>query len=197
MTLPNLGSLALLTIKQPAQAAKVILALNVGRDVLWIALALAVVLNTLIFSLSNIVLPTGPSPIPGLLDNPVFYGGFVGGGLVLTIFSLHRVGRMLGGTGSFDDVMILMVWMQFLRVTVQALALLLVLTIPILSVFLIFGATIVGLFIFLHFIDQAHRLGSMMRAGGVLLASLFAIAATFFILLSLIGGPIMGSTPYV
>lgn len=182
----NLKDLAVMSVTNPAQAAQTVLAQNLRRDVLWLGLALAIVLNTLLFSLSNMLLP-GPEDIPVLIQSPIVYAGFIGGGVLATIISIHRVGAMLGGQGSFDDVMALMVWLQFLRVTVQAAALVLMLTIPILSFLLVLGASLIGLFIFLHFIDQAHRLGSLMKAAGVLVGSILAIAVVLFILLSFLG----------
>lgn len=182
----NLKDLAVMSVTNPAQAAQILLAQNLRRDVLWLGLALAIVLNTLLFSLSNMMIP-GPEGMPLIIQSPMIYAGFVGGGVLATIISIHRVGAMLGGQGSFDDVMVLMVWMQFLRVAVQAVAFVLMLTIPILSFLLVLGASLIGLFIFLHFIDQAHGLGSLMKAAGVLVGSILAIAVVLFILLSLLG----------
>ena len=58
--------LAVLSIRDPAQAAVALLAMRPGRDVLWPALLLAAALNTLVFSLSDILLPAPPvfPPIP-------------------------------------------------------------------------------------------------------------------------------------
>jgi len=182
----NLKDLVVMSITNPAQAAQILMAQNLRRDVLWLGFALAVVLNALLFSLSNMALPT-PEGVPLMIQSPVFYLGFVGGGVLATIVSIHRVGRWMGGQGSFEDVMVLMVWLQMLRVMVQALALLFALTIPLLSMLLVLGSALVGLFIFLHFVDQAHRLGSLMKAAGVLVGAVFAISVVLFILLSLLG----------
>lgn len=197
MITANWRSLAVLSVTRPAEAAQQLMSLELSREVLWLALALAVVLNTTIHALSGLIFGPITMPLAGLPDSVVAYAALVGVGLLLTIFAIYRVGRMLGGQGSFDDVMVLMVWMQFLRVAVQAAALVLAMTIPILSALLVLAATFIGLFIFLHFIDQAHRLGSLMRAAGVMIASIFAIAISLLILLSLLGGPMTGASPYV
>ena len=197
MTQINLRDLTVMTIKDPAQAARYLLALGLGREVLWLGLLLAVVLNTMLQAASNLLLPVIGFELQGIAPSLVVYAAIVGGGLVVTTFAFCHVGRLLGGRGTFYDVMVLMVWMQFLKVVVQAAGLILVLTIPILSAVLAFAAFLVGLYITVHFIDQAHRLNSPARAVGVLIASVLAVAIVSFILLSLVGGPIPGSAAYV
>lgn len=197
MTPSELRRLALLSITNPAQAARDVMALNLGRETLWLGLALAVVLNALLHGLSNLAFGPMSMPLPGMPVSVVGYGALMAGGLVLTILAVHRVGRWLGGQGSFGDVMALIVWMQLLLVVVQAVTLVLALTIPILSALLALAANLVALYVFLHFIDQAHRLGSLMQAAGVLVLSILAIAFSLFVLLSLAGGPIPGAPPHV
>ncbi|MCU9837439.1 YIP1 family protein [Ruegeria sp. WL0004] len=197
MTPSEIRRLALLSITNPAQAARDVMALNLGRETLWLGLALAVVLNALLHGLSNLAFGPMSMPLPGMPVSVVGYGALMAGGLVLTILAVHRVGRWLGGQGSFGDVMALIVWMQLLLVVVQAVTLVLALTIPILSALLALAANLVALYVFLHFIDQAHRLGSLMHAAGVLVLSILAIAFSLFVLLSLAGGPIPGAPPHV
>ncbi|NDW43365.1 YIP1 family protein [Ruegeria sp. PrR005] len=197
MTPSEIRRLALLSITNPAQAARDVMALNLGRETLWLGLALAVVLNALLHGLSNLAFGPMSMPLPGMPVSVVGYGALMAGGLMLTILAVHRVGRWLGGQGSFGDVMALIVWMQLLLVVVQAVTLVLALTIPILSALLALAANLVALYVFLHFIDQAHRLGSLMYAAGVLVLSILAIAFSLFVLLSLAGGPIPGAPPHV
>ena len=80
----NLKDLAVMSVTNPAQAAQILLAQNLRRDVLWLGLALAVVLNTLLFSLSNMMLP-GPEGMPVLIQSPMVYAGFVGGGILAAV----------------------------------------------------------------------------------------------------------------
>ncbi|WP_425044267.1 Yip1 family protein [Primorskyibacter sp. S87] len=196
MTPQDLVPLAVTTITRPQDAAKQVLALNLPRNVLWLALFLAVVLNCFLFMLSNLLVPA-PADMPVQVTSPTIYGAIVGGGLVLTITSLTFVGRAMGGQGSFNDVMALMVWMQLLRVALQAVALVLMLTVPILSMLLVLAAALVGLYIMVHFINEAHRLNSLGRAVFVLLGAVFAIALAMMVLLSLMGGAIGGGMPHV
>lgn len=192
MTLtPSLKDLALLTMQDPAEAARQLMAIQLDRGTLWTAVFLVAVLNTLLAGLNNVLMPN-TTPIPGLFDVPAVYFFFVGGGLVLTILTLFWVGRAFGGEGSMEDIMVVVVWLQFMRVLVQATALMLLLTIPMLSILLILVAALVGIWILVHFVDQAHRFGSLSKAAGVLIAAFVGMVVGVSILLSMIGVSAVG-----
>ncbi len=192
MTLtPSLKDLALLTVQDPAEAARQLMAIQLDRGTLWTAVFLVAVLNTLLAGLNNVLMPN-TTPIPGLFDVPAVYFFFVGGGLVLTILTLFWVGRAFGGEGSMEDIMVVVVWLQFMRVLVQATALVLLLTIPMLSILLILVAALVGIWILVHFVDQAHRFGSLGKAAGVLIAAFVGMVVGVSILLSMIGVSAVG-----
>ena len=192
MTLtPSLKDLALLTVQDPAEAARQLMAIQLDRGTLWTAVFLVAVLNTLLAGLNNVLMPN-TTPIPGLFDVPAVYFFFVGGGLVLTILTLFWVGRAFGGEGSMEDIMVVVVWLQFMRVLVQATALVLLLTIPMLSILLILVAALVGIWILVHFVDQAHRFGSLSKAAGVLIAAFIGMVVGVSILLSMIGVSAVG-----
>ncbi|MDU9003700.1 Yip1 family protein [Sedimentitalea todarodis] len=196
MTVTNLRDLAILTVKAPAQASRILLSMEIPREALWTGLALVAVLNGLLFALSNLLVP-GPSPLPEMFLVPVLYTALVAGGLVLTVFALFWTGRFMGGTGTLDDIMLAILWLQGLRVALMVIVIVLILTVPVLSALLVFGASIYGLYILLHFVNEAHRLNSLAKSAGVLVASMAAIVLGLTLLISLFGGPISGLTAYV
>ena len=190
--LPSLKDLAIESVQDPAGAARQLMALNLDRGTLWLALFLMAVLNTLLHGLTNQLVP-GPSPLPGLFDVPAVYFFFVGGGLVLIVLTIFWTGRAFGGQARMEDVMVVVVWLQFLRVMVQAAALVLLLTIPVLSMILVLAAAFVGLWILVHFVDQAHQFNSVGKSAGVLIAAFIGMVVGVSILLSLIGVSAVGA----
>ncbi|TDK51162.1 YIP1 family protein [Antarcticimicrobium luteum] len=190
------AEMIVMSVRDPAEVARRLIALHLPREVLWTGLALAAVANTLLFSLSGMLMP-GPAGFPPMFQTPFVYLGMVSGGLVLTVLMIHWAGRILGGTGRLEDVLVTVLWMQLLRVLVQAAALLLSLTIPLLAMLLVLVATVLGLFITLHFIDQAHRLNSLPRAGGALILSILMMAVALSVLLALFGGVFFGGVANV
>lgn len=188
------GQLIALTVANPAEAARQLIALHLSREVLWTGLVLAAVLNTLIFSLAEVLMP---APMPGGLGSPLVYFAMVAGGLLLTILSLYWAGRLLGGSGRFEDLLTVVLWLQVLRVIVQLATLVISLLVPPLAMVVVFVAMLFGLYIMVNFIDQAHRLGSPLRAVGVLIMSILIMAVALYLLLTVVGGLFMGGSSYV
>ncbi|MGR3617138.1 MAG: YIP1 family protein [Paracoccaceae bacterium] len=193
MISPALINLAILTIKSPALAARQVLAFQPGRNAMWTALMLAVVLNTFLLGLQNLISPPGPG-LPAVFTSPILYFVAVAVGQVVFIYSVWLAGTWLSGKGSLDDIMAVLVWLQMLQVGLQAVLVLLALTLPALAVMLNMIALIYGIYILLHFVNEAHRLGSVLRAGGVVFASLFAIAFSLSLVIALAGGTQIGLT---
>lgn len=192
-----LSQLVMTTLTDPAGAARQLLDLRLTRETLWIALALAVVLNTAMQTLSGLLLPETPDLVPQQLRSPTIFGALLFMVVTLTVAAISFVGRKLGGAGRFDEVMVLIVWLQFLRALLHALVLVLLLVAPLLALLLQLAGSLVGVYIMLHFVDQAHRLNSLGRAAWVLVASVLAMALVLYVFLALAGGPISGNPSYV
>ena len=191
-----LKDLVILSLRDPAEAARQLIALDLQREVLWTALALMAVLNTLLYSATSILFP-GPSPMPAIFQTPIMYLFFVAGGLVLIVVALYWTGRSFGGTGTMSGILTVMIWLQFLRVLVQAAALVFLVTIPLLAGLLTLGAAVAGLWIFVHFIDQAHRFESPLKSVGVIVASFIGMVMGLSVLLALVGGGFLGGAQHV
>jgi len=186
-------NLAILSVRKPGDAARVLMALGLGTGVLWNALVLIAIANAVQFSLSNMILP-GPSPLPEILGAPLVYFAIVAGGLSLTALSIYWTGRFMGGEGTLADVLVLIVWMQILRLLVQVAVLVLVFVMPILSILLVIIAGLIGVYMLVNFINQAHRFNSIAKATVVLVLSILAIVAGLSLLLTIFVGPYSGAT---
>lgn len=194
--LPDPKQLTATTLRNPALAARQLMALNLPRNHLWAALVLMAALQALTFGISDLLIPT-TAPIPIVFESPLVFFAMAVVALVLTVFSLQFAGRMLGGEGTLEDILVVIVWMQVLRVAVQVLALVLTLTLPGLALLLVFVATVLGLYILLHFVNEAHRLHSLGRSAGVLVSALIFMVLGLSLFLSLIGAPLVGADIYV
>ncbi|WP_371055497.1 MULTISPECIES: YIP1 family protein [unclassified Rhodosalinus] len=191
MTTAALWQLALDTIRDPREAGRRILAMEVPSDALWMALALAVVLNAGLFGLSNELAPPPPD-VPVGTVSPVAFALFLFTGVLATVFAVYRVGRALGGEASFHGTMALLVWLQFLRVLVQAALLVLVPLVPVLAAIVVIAAAVIGFWILLNFIDVAHGYDNIFKSLGVLVLSVLAMAFGLSLLLALFGGSFLG-----
>ena len=184
MTIPPLGPLASLTLRKPAEAARQILALNPGREVLWLAFFLAVVLNCIAqmgidMSIAASGGPTVSQSIPVVLIRSA-------GTMLFSILAFLYVGRFLGGTGRFEDLMILTIWLQFLQIAALVATLALSLIAVAFMAPLILATAIYSLYITLHFLNEAHKFGSLGKSFGVILLSAL-LAVPFVLFLSPLG----------
>ncbi|WP_170570368.1 Yip1 family protein [Ruegeria atlantica] len=171
MNITMLGNLAVLTLFNPASAARELLAMRLGREALWLGFCLAVVLNGLVqFGFENLLpVPEGLEVAP---PEPIFISLIRSG--VLMMFSVTAflvVGRLLGGSATFSEIMTLTIWLQFLQIIAMFITLVLAIAIPFVMVLFLFATAIVSLYVTLHFLNEAHKFGTLWKSVGVLLLS--------------------------
>ena len=166
------------SITNPADGAEEVMRLKPGREALWTGLLLMAALNTALLVLSNILIP-GPWPLPGILANPLVYMGVVAGFLTVASWMVWWTGRLLGGQGSFEDILCALVWLQVLRVCVQVVATVLLMVSPLISGVFGVAAGVYGLYVGLHFINVALAL----------VAAGLALVVAMSILLTMLGFP--------
>ena len=188
---PDLPQLARLTLIDPASAARMILHWNLPREALWTAIALVSVVITILSTLSNLIFPV-PDPLSGLIGSPFIYFLIAAGGFIATAYALFWTGRILGGQGTIEDLMVLLVWLQALRAAAQVVVLILLVAAPVLASFMVLLIALATLWIFVHFINVALELNSIGRAIAVLVLGAFALIAGLSLLLSMLGVSAVG-----
>lgn len=189
-------TLALRTIREPREVARELIAMEIDRTVLWSALGLAVILNTIIYQITLILSPPQVS-LPLLFSAPLVFAVLIGAGLVMSIYALTYAGRFLGGKAALTAIMTLLVWLQFLRFALQLATFILLPIMPGLGGLLVLAATLYGMWILLQFIDVAHEFDSLATTFGALVLSGLAIMVGLAIALNLVGIQNLGLTPYV
>ncbi len=178
-----LTDLAILTLRAPQQAAAQIMSLQLGRDVLWSGLALAAILNTVLFNFS--VMTTGESQtLPAIFNSPLAFFVVLTGLLVLSVHAFYWTGLSIGGKGDLGDLLALLVWLQILRAVAQAGMFVLMAISPGIALLFSFATGLLGLWILVNFISAALHLPSV--AHGLAVVILAAVAMVFGLLL--IGG---------
>ncbi|MEX0302275.1 MAG: YIP1 family protein [Leisingera sp.] len=187
----TLAAFALLTLKAPRDAAQKILARDWPREALWTAYLLSVVLNTCVYTVQQILFPLPPEILlPNFTPGAYFAVVFV---LQLGFIAmLATTGRWLGGQGDLTSLLALVTWLQLLQAGLNGSIVAVFLVLPPLASLLNIAANVVVFFILLHFVNAAHRFGSVWRSlGVVLMASLILVFALLFIV-GLIGPANLG-----
>ncbi|WP_170765898.1 Yip1 family protein [Ruegeria lacuscaerulensis] len=176
----SIGDLAVQTLTNPNEAARRLLALNPGREVLWLAFFLAVVLNGLVqVGIDQLIPVPEGEPIPP--TDPVFLNLVrSAGAMLLSVVAFLFVGRLLGGTAAFDDILILTIWLQFLQIAALLITLIVSIALPFLMLMFLLATAVLSLYVTLHFLNEAHKFGSLWKSFGVIMLS--ALVAVPFVL---------------
>ncbi|MEL6518574.1 MAG: Yip1 family protein [Pseudomonadota bacterium] len=176
------------SVTNPREGAEEVLALGVPREALWLILAIVVVLSIVLAQIT--VLFAGPSTndlMGGFLQNPLITGFIQMGLLVVMIVAVHWIGRALGGRGSFEESMLLMSWLQFIMVCLQALQTLSILILPPFAGLIGIAALVLFFWLLTNFIAVLHGFGSLAQVFIMVLVSGFAIAFLFSLVLTILG----------
>jgi hypothetical protein len=188
--------LAVNTVTAPRDVARLLLAMNLPPQALWLAFALVIVLNTLMFSASLLLVPADEMFGP-VLANPAVFGAMLAISVAALIIAVTLCGRPLGGQATYAQIAILVIWLQALRVLLQALVAVVGPMSLFLSGVLISAGSVLGIWMFVNFIDVAHETGSLLRAGLVLLLAVVGMMLGLSLIFSLLGVSTGGIPGYV
>lgn len=187
MNLNDLSTLAMDTLRDPRTTAGRLIAQDVGMPALWLALVLAAVLNALLVGVNMVLFPTASFPLPPIFLNPLVYAAVMAAGLAFSIFVLTWVGGKMGGQARLQEVAVVLIWLQYLRLAAQVLLLVMTLLIPVLAVIATFAIALYSFFLLLTFLDVAHRFGSLGKSALVIVFSFLGVIFALSMLLTLLG----------
>jgi len=182
-----------LTLRQPEQAARVVLGFGLARVEWLLALTLMTVLNAIIFSVFYQMTKSGLAPnaiFPQAYQSPALYALLTGGLSLLTVLALLWTGRALGGRGSLEDILAVITWLQVIRFALQSVVLVLLFVMPMLAGMLAILGNLWGLWVLISFINAAHDFNNMGRASAVLVIAVVGGLFGLTIIIALIGGAV-------
>lgn len=175
-------SLAIETITDPAAVAEKILSRQFENDVIWTGFALNVVLSVFLYALQGFLLGM---PSNALFPNlsPVMFGMFlVALQLAYSVGSLV-VGNRLGGQARFMPIFSLLVWLRFVNIAIQFIAIIMVFVMAPLAAILNLVAAVYGIYVLAHFTNVGFGLNSLGKSLGVIfMAGLGAMVAVLFLM---------------
>lgn len=131
MRIGDIGDLVVLTLRDPAQALRVLRGLDLDLAARWMLLVLSVTLSTLIAGVAEMAfpLPAG-DPFAPVLGVPITLAAIQFGALTLSAALVTVIGRAFGGQGTFADAILVIGWVELILVGLQAMQLVLMLVIP-------------------------------------------------------------------
>lgn len=190
---PHFLALVWRSVTDPVPVAQGIRDMRWDRNVLWTGFALVAVLSAILQGVLQLMIPAEAEQ--NWMPPALIYGALMYGFLALNAWLTYVIGKAMGGTGSFDETLTLMVWFQLISLTLSGAQFLLMLVMPLLAVVFALASFMMLLRCMVHFIDVLHRFDSLPKAfGTAFMALIGAVAAglPFYSLLglNLPGGPI-------
>jgi hypothetical protein len=180
------------TLRDPKAGARAIMALRLPLGTRWVAFFLMVVLSALLTHASFALLPAEMQAMLGeVMARPIRTAQLQAGALLFTVIGVHRIGRLFGGRGQFDDALILMVWLQFVMLCVQVVQLVVqVLMPPFADLIGLLGLGML-MWLMVNFIAELHGFASLIRVFiGTVLSIIVLGFAAVMLLIVLLGGRI-------
>ena len=179
-------SLAQTSLRDPQSAAQQIMGWGLTRDVLWTALALVAVLNTFVVLL--VLQASEPAfPLPSYFERPLALYVLIAGMMAIYVHGMYWAGLAMGGEGTLDDMLALVIWFQVLRAVAQLAIVVLSVLLPALGLLLSLVVAVWGLWVFLNFVAAALHMTSVGRAFVVLVLAAIGLVFGLGILTALIG----------
>lgn len=186
--------LFVLSLKNPREAALGLVRLEMGTQTLWLVLSLVSVITSLVLSLLLQItpLPNGEmgevlASAPGF-ENPLIMAVIQWGRIVLSVFVFYWVGRFLGGQGTLGDVLAVVTWLQLMSFALMVGITFLGFALPFLSPFALLIFICWWLFSLVTYVDVAHSFGNMLKATGVIVASIVGVLIGMTLFMGVIGG---------
>lgn len=146
------------SVQSPRQGAEMVLAAKPAREILWSILALVVALSVILAQVMTYLVPAPPDAqvLMPFRSSPVLFALVMWGLLVLMVFCTHYIGRMFGGTGTFDDSLTVVIWLQTILLVIQAAQIIIALVSPTIAGFvgLVFG--LLSIWILVNFVAVVH-----------------------------------------
>lgn len=183
----DMRELVRLSFAEPENGFRAVQALNLPIPARWMLVAVSVVMGVLLAYLLP-VLSGQAGEIPTPLTATVIQGGMN----LLAIWLLAMIGRMFGGTGRFEDAILLVGWLQLMMVGMQAVQVLVMLVLPPLGGLVMILAIAAFFWMFSGFTCALHGFESRFMVLMATFGTLFAVAFVLSFVLILLGIQIPG-----
>lgn len=193
--LKGLVSAAVDTVRDPREGARRVMALQIPRHSRWEAVLLVVVLSALLSELTLLLgsASGGMMMGGGLLHNPLAMGALQLAVLMVLIWGMYIIGRLAGGTGSLDDAIMLVVWLQAIMLGLQVVQLAVMLLLPPLASLIGLGGILLFFYLLTMFTTELHGFSSPGAVFIAILGAMVGFIMVFSFILAMFGVQISGA----
>jgi hypothetical protein len=187
LTLPALAAMVRDTLRDPRGMARALMARKLPLQAAWLGAAVIAALSAILAHLTFGLAAARQGEAPPL-PAPVVTAALQYAVLVATVVGVHQIGRRFGGRGEFGDALLLIVWLQFVLVCVQAAQLVALLIVPPLADLLSIAGLVLFLWLLTAFVAELHGFTSMGRVLAGIIGSLFVAAFVLAVVVQILLG---------
>ena len=181
--------LARQAVTEPREAASTLLSMGVPKEAYWPAFFALVALSVL---LTEVLGTLSPAPESIISPGPLVMAALTAVISAVSVWAIWKVGRAVGGTGSFDEALLLTVFLQAILFAGQLVELGLLILLPPLAGLFSVALIVIAFWLNINFIAALHGFTSLWRAFGVLVMATIGVALVLIFLMTLTGiGPDM------
>lgn len=187
-----------LSLSDPTGALERLRALNLTSGERWMAVALAAVISTLLARGAEAFFPVDISgPMAMLHDLPIMLAAVQFGAAVLAAGLIAGVGRAFGGTGNFDDALLMLAWVEAVIVALQVVQLVVAILFPLSAAILTLVAFGLYVYLLVRLTTALHGFTNPFLVGIAMVGALFFLGSILGLLLSIFGltPPMLEATP--
>lgn len=184
--LNHFANMIVLTVKDPAAAARWVLDGGLPSSQTWLVFLLASALSGF-FAQIGLILQPLPSTPEMMAPNGITMAFMVAGSILILTGAITWIGRAFGGTGTAGEVMRLVTWMQFVMIALQIIQIFAGIISQDLSVLLAWFGIGVMLWMMTHFVTVVHGFGSPGMVFFGIIGSALGLAVVMSVLIVTVG----------
>lgn len=182
-------ALARFTVQNPRAAARGLMAMGLPDAARWLLFGVVATASAVLTHAGFNLLPPNDSQfMADAMTSPMRTAFFQGGFLLIAGFAITVIGRWQGGKGNFVDALLLISWLQFVLLCLQAVQIVTLFVLP--PVAEIIGVLGLGLSFWLltQFIVELHGFASSWRVLFGIIAAILVIAVAISVVLTVLVG---------
>ena len=182
-------------LREPREAASTLLSLGVPKEAHWPAFFLLVILSVILNQIVSLMSPADPLAI---MLTPVVMVLLTALISAVSVWAVWKVGQSMGGRGTFEETLLLTIFLQSILFAGQLVELALMVTVPALAGLFSLVLVVFAFWLNINFIATLHGFQSLWRAFGVLMLATLGVALVLVFLMTLTGiGPSTVGVPNV
>lgn len=184
-----ISSLLRMTLVDPRAAATVLIELNFGKQALWALFWLVVIISVISAWINAQIIPpvTLPDGSPADVPSPFAFAIILVLALLAIVTAGFYVGRAFGGVARFEDILVLVTWVQMVLLVLQFAQTLSLLILPPLAGLIGLAGPILLLWLLTNFFATAHGFLSRGMVFVVMIGCSFVLGIVAGILLAVLG----------